>query len=1507
MSYILYINQKEKITEIPLPAVNNRKIRLDICGCGIDAEIYDGVWKMLSSDKTKLKIDGKAVPFAEIKDGEVINICPENGGELAVMVKNTNAEENVFEKYSLKGKDTVSIGRAEDNDIVIADDYVGSHHCTVSGGVLVDSSKNGTFINGVIAGKGAKLNIFDTIYIAGHKIIFLGSVIAVCKNDSVKVKLPKADLKPLVNDRVYEDDSFFSRAPRRIEPLDTEPVEIEDPSAKQKVRDQPLIFIIGPSVTMPIPILVSVLVNIAANSGAGRSGIMYLGTALSVVLSALIGTGWALAHRIYDKKQRTADEKERVEAYSAYIENNKNLLEEKHGKNRNILEKSYLSTEELSKAAKNSPEILWNRNIYQNDFLTIRLGRGKVKSPAEITVSKQRFSLNNDDMCKYPHELFDKYEKIENCVSLFGILQHKIIGMTGDTDKLPLIVNNMICQLAALHCYTDVKIGFIAEESDREKYSWAKWLPHTFINGTDSRIIGFDDNSDEKTAYEIASILRRRAESSDEKEKMLLPHIVLFCTSAEIMRNSVLNRYMASPVYLGITFVLVYGGINMLPNECKAIIECSNDFSGAYMLDGEINDENRIDFELISSKASEEFARTLSGFYVSEESVGSIPQSVGYFEMLGIGRLEEWELIKRYKLNRSYEGLKSFIGLGIGSAPIYLDIHDKKDGPHGLVAGTTGSGKSETLQTFILSLAMNYSPDDVAFVLIDYKGGGMANAFAGLPHIAGMLTNISDGLTGETDVSLTRRMCSSLGSEIRRRQKIFKDHKLNHIDAYQRLYREGKAAEPMPHLIIISDEFAELRKEQPEFIKELVSVARVGRSLGIHLILATQKPSGVVDDEIWSNSRFRICLRVQDKQDSAGMIKRPDAAYITETGRAFLQIGNDEIFEEFQSGYSGEKYIPKDKFISDSDSEAAIIDINAAPAAARSRKSDDPAAPTELEAAVKFICKVSEESGLCHTSALWLPPLGKNIPLDSIEYTVSDGISAVYGIADDYEQQKQYPLVIDFMSCTNLKICGASGSGKTTLLQTLLCSVSKRHSPEQVVFYIFDFSSRTFKSFKKLPHCGGVCYEEEKEAVERSFKLMEDTVNERKRLFEKEEVGSFGEYVKKHAMPLILFAIDNFAAFSELYEAFSEDLLKLMHDGSRYGIQVIVTINNTSELKYKIRAYINDSIALRMAEKSEYSELIGKNPAYSPVPVSGRGLFASGDTVIEFQAALPAKGETEYERTENMRKLFSKIAEENNSIKKAASIPVIPQTSTYCNILEQSVYSEFLPVGYDYGTAEIAGMDFSEFFCCCISDSGFDGISLFMDNISEYAEQNSVEVKNVRLNNNVKYSVLQNSEEITDIEGLRGLSAYLFDEFSKRNKAVSEWNEDNQGMTRDKFMAEKFGRIFILIDDMYEFCRLAHSDTESKVKSDIMDYLKFGRDHGVHFFGGYNSGRKPYLDISEMFRKENCGIHFGGRINEQSILTFNMPLPLKLKELPEGRGNIVINGKIAEIYMPRRK
>jgi S-DNA-T family DNA segregation ATPase FtsK/SpoIIIE len=276
---------------------------------------------------------------------------------------------------------------------------------------------------------------------------------------------------------------------------------------------------------------------------------------------------------------------------------------------------------------------------------------------------------------------------------------------------------------------------------------------------------------------------------------------------------------------------------------------------------------------------------------------------VTFLELFGVGKVEHLNALTRWKDNDPTKSLEAAVGVDTLGEVFKLDLHEKFHGPHGLVAGMTGSGKSEFIIAYILSLAVNYHPNEVAFILIDYKGGGMAKSFENLPHTAGIITNL--------DGAAIKRSLISIESELKRRQAIFaqasKQVGESNIDIYnyQKLYREGVVAEPLQHLFIISDEFAELKTQQPEFMAQLVSAARIGRSLGVHLILATQKPSGVVDDQIWSNSKFRVSLKVQERADSMDMLKRPDAAELTDTGRFYLQVGYNELFEMGQSAWAG--------------------------------------------------------------------------------------------------------------------------------------------------------------------------------------------------------------------------------------------------------------------------------------------------------------------------------------------------------------------------------------------------------------------------------------------------------------------------------------------------------------------------------------------------------------------------------------------------------------------------
>ena len=306
---------------------------------------------------------------------------------------------------------------------------------------------------------------------------------------------------------------------------------------------------------------------------------------------------------------------------------------------------------------------------------------------------------------------------------------------------------------------------------------------------------------------------------------------------------------------------------------------------------------------------------------------------------------------------------------------VQLNLHEKAHGPHGLVAGTTGSGKSEIIQSYILSLAVNFHPHDVAFLLIDYKGGGMANLFRDLPHLLGTITNL--------DGAQSMRALTSIKAELKRRQRLFSEYDVNHINQYQKKYKLGEVPEPMPHLFLISDEFAELKQNQPDFMAELVSTARIGRSLGIHLILATQKPSGVVNDQIWSNSRFKLALKVADRADSQEMLRTPDAADITQSGRAYLQVGNNEVYELFQSAWSGAEYQPeKDKQGIEDHTIYAINDLGQYEIlnddlSGLEETEDIRQVPTELDAIVGYIHDLVVEEGIPALPQPWLPPLSE--------------------------------------------------------------------------------------------------------------------------------------------------------------------------------------------------------------------------------------------------------------------------------------------------------------------------------------------------------------------------------------------------------------------------------------------------------------------------------------------------------------------------------------------------
>jgi S-DNA-T family DNA segregation ATPase FtsK/SpoIIIE len=341
--------------------------------------------------------------------------------------------------------------------------------------------------------------------------------------------------------------------------------------------------------------------------------------------------------------------------------------------------------------------------------MTVRIGMGSVDSPNPIKVPKQRFSVEQDELASYPQQLYERYRYLSNATKTLDLKSNKIVGVIGGVRDVADVANGILVGVSSLHSYRDVKIVILTQQTDDIRFDWVKWLPHTFSNDRKIRYIANSVDSRQNVLFQLADLLRKRQDG----ETQALPHLLIVSTDKSLMEGEALYKYMTDGADYGATFLLLHGNMDALPNECRLIVECASSGTGAvYRLDEGFTQNNAISrFDTVSADTAEKYARLLSGIHTNELDEGEIPESVDYFEMMGIRKIEDWDLLKKYKQNRSFEGLKALVGVASGGKPMFLDIHEKKYGPHGLVAGTTGSGKSETIHTFVLSLALNYHPD----------------------------------------------------------------------------------------------------------------------------------------------------------------------------------------------------------------------------------------------------------------------------------------------------------------------------------------------------------------------------------------------------------------------------------------------------------------------------------------------------------------------------------------------------------------------------------------------------------------------------------------------------------------------------------------------------------------------------------------------------------------------------------------------------------------------------
>lgn len=1036
---------------------------------------------------------------------------------------------------------------------------------------------------------------------------------------------------------------IFPRAPREYIPYPDDEITIQMPQAAPSPPTNSLI-----SVFMSVlgaGIMAGFYIYSASNSATG--------TVPPFAYSSLFIGGLSLIVGLFSYFSGRRKYKQQVElrraTYEQYLSKKVVELDSLVKEQRAASLSAHPDLEQCAQfAAQRTPTRLWERENGDPDFLDIRLGIGEAPATFSVKVpDSSQFQVTPDPLEEKARALVPAFARVEQLAVALPIARLGAAGWVGKREALVNALRASLLHLAAHHAPNEVKIAVLCAEKEASEWDWARWLPHNWSDGREIRFLGADKTSQARVMEFIENILKQRSNQQSPRDASALlpaPVFVIIFADVSLWRGAeaikfapALDLILKNGRELGAFPLFISEQISRVPKACKAVVDLGAAPAVLKFL-GTNPQKYAFTPDYANRDAAWHFSQSLAPVRLEEAGGGAanLPSQVTLLELVDVSKIEEINLLEIWKQSKPFDSLAVPVGIGAGGKRLLLDLHEKYHGPHGLVAGTTGSGKTALLSTYLALAALYYHPHELGFIGIDFKGGDLIRELKDLPHMIGTLTNLEG--------SGTDRAIKILRGEIKKRQALFNQAGIGNIYDYQKMRRkqDPAAPQPMPHLVIVCDEFAELKKEQPEFIRELVSISRVGRSLGIHLILATQKPAGVVSDEIWANSHFHLCLKVASLEDSREMLRRSEAAEITQKGRAYFQVGMNEVFELFQAAWGDAPYVPDDAL----SRQPRIKRLNVYGERQEiwpPKTTQSGTGKTHIQELAAHIIATCQKNNIQRVEGIWPPALSEQAG-KTIEAIMPAGIGwngktwkapsqyaqPVLGVKDDPEHQRQELLQIDLENNGHLALFGSPGSGKTTTLQTLVTSLACQNTPEQAQMYLLDYSGRALNLFERLPHVGAVINNGENERLRRLFTLLSEEMERRKKLIEHDQ--NLVNYRKSHPNcrePEILVVLDGYSHFAEAFKnqmvmTEVDYIVRLASQGGALGIHLVIATDQVKSFPAKLLGNIKDVITTELNDANDYVSVIGRTGGlFPPKDSPGRGLL-KGAPVMEFQTALPA-------------------------------------------------------------------------------------------------------------------------------------------------------------------------------------------------------------------------------------------------------------------------------------------
>ncbi|MFJ9708581.1 FtsK/SpoIIIE domain-containing protein [Streptomyces sp. NPDC101234] len=907
---------------------------------------------------------------------------------------------------------------------------------------------------------------------------------------------------------------------------------------------------------------------------------------------------------------------------------------------------------------------LWERRRTDADHLLVRFGTGRVPSEVEL-----------DDPEQDEHKRKVRWY-IEDAPVALSLRDLGVIGVAGPGDSAHALGRWAVAQTAVLHSPMDVQFYVLTDHDAGTRWDWVRWLPHSRPGGGQdvNVLIGTDSETVAARVGELTQLLdgRQKALQQGGRSKTDGPAfsdpdvVVVWDGSRRLRSMPGVVRLLKEGPGVAIRSICLDEEERFLPGECQGVVvaepvavegapatavaqQTVGGFPSfqAWHPDQQVEKQAPQDLELrlrveqsgalrkrnvrpdfVTAAWCGRLARSLSPLRdISGETEDSaLPGSSRLLDVLQLEPPSRDAIAARWRMGG--QSTMAVIGESY-DGPFGIDL--RRDGPHGLIAGTTGSGKSELLQTIVAALAVANTPENMTFVLVDYKGGSAFKDCVKLPHTVGMVTDL--------DAHLVERALESLGAELKRREHILAAADAKDIEDYQDLVRRDPSHPPVPRLLIVIDEFASMVRDLPDFVTGLVNIAQRGRSLGIHLLLATQRPSGVVSPEIRANTNLRIALRVTDAGESTDVIDAPDAGHIAKStpGRAYVRLGHASLIP-FQSGRVGGRRPGAADPATLAPWAGALSWQDLGRAALRKPKSEarEDDEITDLQVLVDAVREANTALGVPAQHSPWLPALDDTLLLDDVPAVQAQGSlpAAPYGVEDLPSEQARRAVAVDFATFGHLIIAGAPRTGRSQVLRTIAGSLARTNSCADVHMYGIDCGNGALNALTRLPHCGAVVGRNQTERVERLMARLSGELSRRQELLADRGFADIGEQraavPQAERLPHIVLLLDRWEGWlptlGELNHGdLTDKIMVMMREGASVGIHLVLT-GDRQILAGRISSLTEDKYGLRLADRADFS-MLDINSRKVPEEIPPGRAFRS-ETAAETQFALLAEDTT---------------------------------------------------------------------------------------------------------------------------------------------------------------------------------------------------------------------------------------------------------------------------------------